>query len=255
MPEIGRRRFEGATALVTGAASGIGRAVAGRLGHEGAHVFLADLDRELLGRVLEELATDGASVMGTQVDVVDRQSVRDAVAAAAHRSGRLDIAVNCAGIIRRRPALELSEEDWDAVIDVNLKGTFLVCQAASFAMMERGGSIVNISSIMAEVAGPQRVHYAASKGGVRQLTKAFAVELAPFGIRVNAVGPGPIQTPLNAEQFATEEGRRRMLRGVLRGRAGTPDDVAAAVAFLASAEADFITGTTLYVDGGLLAGH
>ena len=245
-------RIEGKRAIVTGAASGIGLATAQRFAAEGARVAAADVNAAGL-----EAAWGGADleiVRTFTVDVSDRAAVEQFVEDAAAWLGGVDLLVNSAGTIGEGPTLHLAEDEWDRVVDINLKGTFLVSQYAGRKMQEAGGgAMVHVSSVAAEQANPYHPHYAASKGGVRQLTKALAVGLAEFNIRSNAVGPGPILTAMGAGEFEDEARKERLLRRVLRGRLGRPEDVAAAILFLASDEADFVTGTTLYVDGGVLA--
>lgn len=237
---------------MTGAASGIGLATARRFLAEGASVAAADVNGEALAREWED--ADPNLVRTFVVDVAQRAEVDRFVDAAAAWLGGVDILVNSAGTIGEGPTLDLAEDEWDRVVDINLKGTFLVSQRAGKKMQENGGgAMVHVSSVAAEQANPYHPHYAASKGGIRQLTKALAVGLAEFNIRSNAVGPGPILTGMGAGEFADREREARLLRRVLRGRVGRPEDVAAAILFLASDEADFITGTTLYVDGGVLA--
>jgi glucose 1-dehydrogenase len=244
-------RLAGKRALVTGAASGIGLATARRFVEEGARVGAADVN----GEALRAAFPDGSDVVrGFVVDVSDKAAVERFVDEAAGWLGGIDILVNSAGTIGEGPTLELAEDEWDRVVDVNLKGTFLVSQCAGKKMREAGGgSMVHVSSVAAEQANPYHPHYAASKGGIRQLTKALAVGLAEFNIRSNAVGPGPIMTGMGAGEFEDEARKNRLLSRVLRGRVGRPEDVASAILFLASDEADFVNGTTLYVDGGVLA--
>ncbi|QXW01322.1 SDR family NAD(P)-dependent oxidoreductase [Rhodococcus globerulus] len=242
-------------AIVTGAGSGIGAAVAAKLADDGYRVVAADVNQAAVENLTAELAERGHSVFCAEVDVASPESV----AALLHRASTwaanpITTLVNCAGVNSHHDVLDLPFEEWERVIRTNLTGTFLVSQLVAKLMVENGrGTIVNISSVNAELTSGNGAHYAASKGGVRQLTKAFAVGLAPYNIRVNAVGPGPVETNLTAHRIADPEIRQNMMRGVLRGRFGQPDDIASAVAFLASDDSDYITGTTLYIDGGILA--
>ncbi|MFE7243127.1 SDR family NAD(P)-dependent oxidoreductase [Streptomyces sp. NPDC057580] len=247
-------RLDGKRIIVTGAASGIGKGTVARMLDEGAKVAAVDLNKDGLTD-WQAAATAGKDVQTFVLDVSNRAEVEEQLGAAIGWLGGCDILVNGAGITTSGDPLELPEEDFDRVMDVNVKGSFLCAQVAGRQMKAQGGgSIVNISSVSAELANPHHVHYSTSKGAVRMLTKALAVALAPYNIRVNAVGPGPVLTGMGqSEIYRDEEHTQRLLGRVLRGRVGTPEDIAAAVVFLASDEADFINGTTLYADGGVLA--
>ena len=248
------RRFEGRIALVTGAAQGIGEAIARRLASEGARVVLADRNTELLARThadIERSLTRSVTDRAT-LDVTDAASVGDAIRKVEKDYGRLDVLVNNAGIIRDNWVSRLTDADWNDVIAVNLTGAFNTCRAASPGMRERGyGRIVNIAS-RAWLGNPGQVNYAASKAGLVGLTRALALELARFGVTVNAVAPGFIDTPL--ARALHPDVRERLIRAQPGGRMGTTDEVAAAVAFLASEEAAFITGQVLHVCGGKSVG-
>jgi NAD(P)-dependent dehydrogenase (short-subunit alcohol dehydrogenase family) len=242
-------------ALVTGGARGIGRAIAERYVAEGARVIIADLDA-VAGA---ELATVlGANSRFVRVDVGDAGDAAKAVQEAVAAFGRLDIAVNNAGIIHTADFLDIAEDDFDRVLRVNLKGAFLVGQAAARQMVAqvkaggRPGVIVNMSSINAEVVIPNQVPYCVSKGGMKQLTKVMALSLAPHGIRVNAIGPGSIMTDILKGIATDREAKRRLLSRTPLGRVGEPAEVAAVAVFLASDDASYITGQTIYSDGGRL---
>jgi 3-oxoacyl-[acyl-carrier protein] reductase len=242
-------RLKDQVAIVTGAGRGIGCVIARRLAEEGARVLVADIDSESVARAAAEL--QGA--VPVAVDVTDPASVARMIQAALDAFGRLDVLVNNAGVGLNRPFLETTPEEWERTIRVNLTGTFYCSQAAARAMAERGGGrIVNIASISGERGAQNRSAYGASKAGVIQLTKVMALELAGKGIRVNAVAPGPVVTDMTnvthtAEIRATYNARIPMKRYA------QPEEVAAAVVFLASGEASFITGETLNVDGGFLS--
>jgi 2-deoxy-D-gluconate 3-dehydrogenase len=250
------------TAIVTGGAKGIGEGIARRLAEAGAAVVIADMDEAGAQATAQDIERQGGRAMAFRADVSDASSVHAMVDAAISAYGRLDILVNNAGIFPFSPALELSEELWDRVLAVNLKGTFLCSQAAARRMVEQGpgGRIVNIASIDALHPTGNLVHYDASKAGVVMLTKALALELGPLGVRVNAIAPGGIQTP--GAQAAMqrvlpagvdpEELARGFLARIPLKRMGEPDDIALAVLFLATELSSYVTGALLVVDGGFL---
>jgi len=244
--------------FVTGGASGIGRAVAERLTNEGSSVVVADSDVENGHETCESIASAGGRVIFQEIDVRDRSSIRSAADNASSQLGGITGLVNCAGVVTMTSLADLTEEEWDLVIDVNLKGTWLVTQeVARDIATAGGGSVVNISTVEAEVvvssAGYCQVHYNASKGGVKMLTKALAVELAKFSIRVNAVAPGPIATDfVSLEGITAPETLEALKDRLLIPRIGQPEDVASAVSFLLSDESSWITGVHLPVDGGWL---
>ncbi len=249
-------------ALVTGAASGLGRAIALVLGARGTRVVVADLPAkaEAAAGVAQEIEAAAGVPEGTRatvagIDVRDPETLTAAVAHAVEVFGRLDIAVCSAGINIRRPALEVTPEDWEAVVDINLRGVFFSAQAAARQMVRQGGGgkIVSIASIFGLVGGTDRAPYAASKGGVVNLTRALAVEWAPHRIQVNAVAPTFVLTPLTESIFQDQAYLAWVLDRTPNGQLATTLSVAEAVAFLASPQADGITGVTLPVDGGWTA--
>jgi NAD(P)-dependent dehydrogenase (short-subunit alcohol dehydrogenase family) len=245
-------RLQGKVAVVTGAARGIGLAIAQRFVKEGAQVALADW---LADEVKAEAAALGASALAVPTDVGDAGEVRRLVDRTVERFGRLHCMVANAAVQAEIPFLDLTEEEFDRVIRVNLKGTFLCGQTAARHMVKTGtrGAIINISSVNAVVAHPVLVHYAASKGGINMLTKGMAVSLAPHGVRVNAIGPGTTNTPINANFFSMPGMVDRFLMRTPLGRIAEADEIASVAVFLASDEASYVTGTTIYADGGRLA--
>jgi NAD(P)-dependent dehydrogenase (short-subunit alcohol dehydrogenase family) len=250
-------RLTGRGAIVTGAASGNGLAIARRFLADGAAVVFVDVDEAGLRSVVPERDPRAIVFVG---DVSSEEAARAAVSAAVESFGSLDVLVNNAGIVRLSEFSELPLEEWDQVFRVNVTGALLFSQAAVTAMrrMPSGSnqdrSIINITSaeghIVAASSGHPQVHYNASKGALHMLTRALAVELAPHRIRVNEIAPGVIETPLTAKVLSTEEGRRFWLERTPLGRVGKPEDVASAASFLASDDASFVTGATLFVDGG-----
>ena len=237
---------------VTGGASGIGRGVVERLASDGFRVAILDRDLDASRAVVVDLGLSEERILAIYVDVTSRASVEEAFVDVVTELGPLDAVVNCAGINGQADFMDLTEAEWDRVIDVNLKGTFLVGQAAGRHMAaNQRGAIVNMASVMATLSRGNQAHYGASKAGVKQLTQSMALALAPFQIRVNAIAPGPIQTPLTQSYFVTPASRADYLRRVALGRPGTPRDVAGAAAFLISDDSLWITGATLVVDGGV----
>lgn len=241
----------GRVALVTGASKGLGSAISVGLAKSGAHLALCARDRRGLEATRAAVEATGARAEVFEMDVCSRASVRHAVAAALEAFGRIDVLVNNAGVNVRKPTLELSEEEWDQVLDTNLKGYFLVAQAVGEHMVARGaGKVVNVSSIFGAVGMNNQLAYAASKGGVVQLTKVMAIEWAKHGVNVNAVGPTYFETPLVAALRNDPERFRFINERTPMGRWGQPEELVGTVVYLASRASDFVTGQTVYVDGG-----
>ena len=250
--------LDGKIAIVTGGAQGIGYAIVKRLLSDGARVALADIDEKKGAAAEKELSPLG-EVRFIAADVGDRLSVHNLMASALDVFGDVDILVNNAGIVHGDDFLDISEDDFDRVMRVNIKGAFLCGQAAARLMVEKvrnggpAGAIVNMSSINGAVAIPNQVPYCVSKGGVNQLTKVMAMSLAPYGIRVNAVGPGSIMTEMLASVNDDPEARNRILSRTPLLRIGETSEIASVVSFLASNDASYVTGQTIYADGGRLA--
>src|SRR5882757_3664591 len=248
--------LEGKTAIVTGGARGIGFAITKRYVAEGARVVIADID-ETTGKAAA--AALGAAARFVRTDVGAAGDARNVIAEALGFAGDIDILVNNAGIIHTADFLDIAEADFDRVMRINLTGMFLVGQAAARQMVAQvkagkaPGAIVNMSSINARVAIPNQVPYCVSKGGVDQLTKVMALSLAPHGIRVNAIGPGSIMTDILKGIATDEAAKNRLLARTPLGRVADPDEIAAIAAFLASKDASYITGETIYADRGRLA--
>jgi NAD(P)-dependent dehydrogenase (short-subunit alcohol dehydrogenase family) len=251
-------RVEGKVAVVTGGASGIGRATARALAAEGARVGIADLDEPGGERVAAGIRQAGGDAFFRRADVRSLADLEAVVAAAADRNGRLDVLVNNAAISVAGSAGEMSEEDWDRVVDVNLTGVWRGMRVAIPRMLAQGGggSIVNLSSVQAQMGFVGWAGYAASKGGIDALTRQAAVEYATAGIRVNAIAPGTIRTEMNEGIMAASPDPDAVMANWVAmhpvGRIGEPEEVAAVIVFLASDEASFVTGELLRVDGGLV---
>jgi len=252
-------------ALVTGAAGGLGREVSRQLLARGCAVAMCDIDAQGLADTAQRLSTQGGEIERIVCDLTVEDAPQAAVDRAVERWGGLDVCVCNAGIIRAADFLDLTLEDFDAVMNVNVRGTFLVAQASARAMAReqqenkrqdhegQGGAIVLLSSMTAELSMPDQLAYSASKGAVRQMTKSMALALAPYGIRVNAIGPGSVDTDILKTITADPQARHTVLSRIPMQRLGTPDEMAKVAVFLASDDASYITGQTVYADGGRLA--
>ena len=244
-------------ALVTGARRGMGKAHSIALAKQGAKVVVTDISQEECQLVVDEIKSMGGEAIALKLDVSNVVEVNQVFDEVVKQFGRLDILVNNAGIFAPKPALELTEEDWDKTININLKGEFLCAQRAAKEMAKNNwGRIINIASVASGGVGvgiSGGAHYAASKGGIIGMTETLADEWASLGINVNAIGPGAIDTPMTSTSQIPEEAMKAMLAGVPLKRIGKPEEVSAAVVFLASEEASYVTGATFYVDGGWLA--
>ncbi len=249
-------RFENKGVIITGATGGLGRETSFHFAAEGASVAVTDLDIELATRVAEEIKDKGGKAHPFELDVTDARRTAEVVGAAAEAMGSLDIAFCNAGIREIMPAQELAVDEWRQVIEVNVTGVFITAQAVAQNLIAKGkgGAIVNTASTLGVMAANSRCAYTTSKHAVVGMTKALALDLAPHDIRVNAVGPGVIRTPLTERYFQDPEMHEKIKKIHAMGRAGHPPEIAKAVLYLASDEASFCTGTHLVVDGGWTAG-
>ncbi|HET9110854.1 MAG TPA: 3-oxoacyl-ACP reductase FabG [Ktedonobacterales bacterium] len=248
-------RLTGRVALVTGAGRGIGAATAKRLAEEGAHVTLADLDIEGAQRVADEISALGTEATAVRCDVSSRDDAQQAVETAVEKFGQLDILVNNAGVLRDNLLFRMSDDDWDTVLGVHLKGAFLCARAAQKYMVERKyGRIISLSSTSA-LGNRGQTNYSAAKAGMQGFTRTLAIELGPFGITANAVAPGFIDTDMTratAERLGmtTEQFQQGMAQLIPLRRVGQPSEVASVIAFLASEDASYVSGQVIYVAGG-----
>ena len=245
--------LNGKVALVTGGTKGIGFGMAMALAHYGADVAIVGRNREDGAAAERELKAKNVKAKFFAADVTDKAEVSEVVQQVADEFGKIDILVNNAGMNIRKPLIEVEEEDWDRVLTTNLKGVFLVGQAVARQMIKQNyGRIINITSILGTIGLPNQTSYAASKGGINQLTKVWACELAPHNITVNAIGPAYIRTPMTKDWLADPKRYENIVGSTLLNRIGDLEDLAGPVVFLASDASAYITGQVLYVDGGWL---
>jgi NAD(P)-dependent dehydrogenase (short-subunit alcohol dehydrogenase family) len=245
-------------AIITGARRGMGRTHALKLAKTGAKVIVSDISLEDCQKVVKEIKKEGGEAMAVKCDVTKKEEVEGMLKKTIKEFGKIDILVNNAGIVQFKPFLELTEEDWDRTLNINLKGYFLCAQACAKKMAkQKSGVIVNIASVAMGQAGigfPNIIHYCASKGGIVAMTEALAVELAPYNIRVNAIAPGVIDTSMVEQTKESPEMMKATLARVPLGRMGKPEEVSNLVLFLVSDASSYITGSTIVIDGGWLAG-
>ena len=245
-------QLKGKTALVTGSGRGLGKSIALKLAKMGANIVLNDIESsDSVDATAEEFKAAGYNVAVTKGDVRSEEDVKKMVKTAVDSFGSLDILINNAGITKDKPMLMMSGEDWDAVLDINLKGAFLCTKAAAKVMIkQKSGKIVNIASVAGQYGNPGQANYSASKAGLIGLTKTTAKELAPRGITCNAVAPGLIESKMT--EVLPEEIKQNYLKNIALGRFGTPEDVANVVGFLASEDSNYVTGQIIDIDGGLV---
>jgi len=245
------------TAIITGARRGMGKSHAFALARAGARVVVSDISEGDCERVAEEIEKEGGKALAIKCDVSNKKEVENMIKETVKKWKKIDILVNNAGILQFKAFVDLTEEDWDRTMDINLKGYFLCAQAAAREMIKRkSGVIINIGSIeMGQVGGgmPQLVHYCTSKGGVVTMTEALAVELASYNIRVNAIAPGAIETPMSEAAKQDPKLMDQTLSKIPMARMGRPEEVSDLVLFLASGRSSYITGSTVIIDGGWLA--
>ncbi|WP_433942964.1 glucose-1-dehydrogenase [Paenibacillus sp. SN-8-1] len=246
--------LEGKTVIITGASSGIGKAMALRFGQEKANVIVNYRSPgEELDQLIQDIQKNGGKTLAVQGDVTKEEDVKKLISSADESFGAVHVFINNAGVENEVHSEDLSLEDWNKVINVNLTGAFLGSREAIHYMLEKKikGSVINMSSVHEKIPWPHFVHYAASKGGIKMLTETLALEFAPQGIRVNSIGPGAINTPINAKKFADPKVKEDVISMIPIGYIGEPEEIAAVAAWLASSEASYVTGITLFADGGM----
>ena len=245
--------LEGKVAIVTGGAGAIGRKIVLKFVENGVTVVAVDINEEGLERIMVEMGSRGGTGIVTRANVTDRKEVEKTIALTMKKFGKVDILVNNAGYLKYAPFLEFEEDDWDRLIAVDLKGYFLSGQVVAQEMVKKKcGKIINIASVGGEVGFPGACAYASAKAGVIALTKVMALELAPHGINVNALSPGPTETKALSSSF-DQKAKQERINHIPLGRLASTEDIARAIVFLASGNSDFITGHVLHVDGGFLA--
>lgn len=243
--------LSGKVALVTGGRKGIGYAIAKRLAQAGANVAIASRNESEVKKAAQSLSSFGVESIGIGVDVSNIAEAQKIPSLVAERFKRLDILVNNSGISIPTPALEVTEKIWDKILDTNLKGMFFCSQSACRQMMNQGGgTIINIASVQSVVAQRNQAPYGSSKGGIAMMTKVLALEWAQYDIRVNVIAPGSIRTDINREYLARPENLRKNLSMIPLNRIGDPEDIAGMAVFLCTDDASYITGTTIFIDGG-----
>ena len=249
--------LKGKVAIITGAKQGMGRADAILFAQNGAKVVVADISQEECQQVVDEIEKNGGEALAVKCDVTSQKEIEELVNKTVEKFGRVDILVNNAGICQFKPFLELTEEEWQRTLDINLKGYFLCAKACAKEMAkQKSGVIVNIASIVMGQIGKGMAglaHYSASKGGIAALTKTMAVELAQHNIRVNTIAPGAIDTPMAASAKSDQKVSEQTLAMIPLGRMGKPEEIASTVLFLSSDASSYITGSIVVVDGGWLA--
>lgn len=249
--------LSGKTAIVCGGSGGLGKGIAASLAKAGANVVLSSRNKNKLDEAVDEVVSRTSNeIVGIQADVTNQNDVQLLINKTIERFDKIDILVNSAGINIRKPAIEVKEEEWDYLMNVQLKSVFFTCQQVALHMINNNikGKIINLASLTSIIAPKNIVIYSISKGGITQLTKGFAVELAEYGINVNAIGPGYFKTDLTRALLDNEESYKNILTRIPMGRIGDSySDIGGAAVFLASDEAKYITGQTIYIDGGWLA--
>jgi len=247
-------KLDGYCALVTGGSKGLGRAFAKALAGAGADVVLTSRHLNEAQEAADEIVAAGRRALALEADTTDRAAMAEVARRGEEAFGKIDILVNNAGINIRRPTQEVGDDEWDSVIDINLKGCLICAQAVAPGMIARGyGRIINLGSILSSIAIAGRAAYAASKHGVLGLTRALALEWAPHGVTVNCLCPGPFETPMNRQLMSDPVAYQTFIAKIPMGRWGQPEELDGAILFLASPASSFVTGTALYVDGGWTA--